>query len=281
MKNLKIYKRITSGVLSLISLGSVVAFSSCSKNIGGNTIYISAPKQTYEEYLDEDSNLSRFKDLRQENKDKKKYEYVLDTRDFGKELLYVNKDRNYTSDLIKDITEENTIAKTTRFFYDFASYIIPDCYKWTSNKFNGNLCEYNIKVKEFRSNQGRRYLLFETNVEFKREPNYPTPLILFEGQEKIKKGDYINCKRLYREDYISGATPNKALTFVAFSQTGMGSDCDNVKNYHIETNQEEFTNNLLMTLEDSNLINDSVTFDDYNELNKYIDTLFNENKLVK
>ena len=281
MKNLKIYKRITSGVLALVSLGSVLVFNGCTKDKKNDAVYISVTKSISEEYLDEDSNLSRIKYLRQENKHDKKFEYILDTEDYGKELLYVNKAKNYTSEIIKDFTEENTIAMSSRFFYDYASYILPDCYKYASEKFNGNLCEYNIKVKEFMSNKGRRYLLYETNLEFKREPNYPTPLILFEGQEKIRKGDYINCKRLYREDYVSGATPNRALTFVAFSQTGMGSDCDNVKNYHIETNQVEFTFDMLIKLSDSGLIENNITFKTDDELNEYIKSLLDENKLVK
>ena len=280
MKNLKIYKRITSSVLAFVSLGSVILFSGCTKKDNDNNLFISVPKNIAEEYMDEESNLCGMRDLRQENKTEKKFEYVLDTEEYGRELLYINKDRNYSSEIIKDFTEENTIAKSARFFYDYSSYILPDCYKWTSKKFNNNLCEYNIKVKEFISNNGRRYLLYETNIEFKRDPNYPTPLILFEGEERIKKGDYINCKRLYREDYISDATPNKALTFVAFSQTGMGSNCDNVKNYHIDTNQAELTDDMLMPLTDANLIENSIMFENDNELNEYVNYLFNENKLL-
>jgi len=277
MKKIKIYKRVMSGTLALVAMGSAISFNGCTAKKAkesDSSISISIDKTEYEKDSDKSSYLSGFHDLKQENKEEKKYEYVLKHGDKDIKLLYINKDKTYTSEMKKQFTEENTKAMSEGFFRRYMKFVMPDCYKNLVNKFNTNLCEFTIRIKEFNSNGiigSDRYLLYETEIFFKKDPSIIPKFELQDGvytSKAIYKGDSLCCKYLFIQKY--DLEKGHYLEPIAFEQTGMGSYSKNIQDYKDELLKDQTEEYTLIPLDETNIIEDSTTFDSERELNKYL-----------
>ena len=189
-------------------------------------------------------------------------------------MIYINKDKTYTSEMKNQFTDENTKAMSTGFFTRYMKFVIPDCYKNLAKKFNTNLCEFTIRIKEFNSNGiigSDRYLLYETEIVFKKDLSVVPQIELQDGvytSKAIYKGDFLCCKYLFiqKHDLEKGYY----LEPIAFEQIGMGSDSKNIQDYKDELLKDQEDEYTLIPLDETNIIEDSTTFDSERELNQYL-----------
>ena len=265
MKNLKVYRIIPGSIAIITTLPFLLGgCSSENEESINDSVSIIVEKTNSEIERDKSSNISGFHYLLQENKNKKNYEYVLKCGDINSELLYLNKYKTYTTEFMKGINDKSTIAMSSGFFTRHMHYVLPDCYKWLANKFNTNLCEFIIRVKEFNSNNNNRYLLYETEIVFKKEPSNVPTVELKELdkfiQKTIHKGDSLYCKYLFIQRY--DLEKGDYLVPIAFEQTGMGSECENVQAYKDEILPNQTEEYRLVSLDELGIIEESTELAD-------------------
>ena len=265
MKNFKLHRIIPGSIAIITTLPFLLSGCSSENNEStDNSVSIIVEKTSLEADRDKSSNISGFHDLIQENKDKKNYEYALKYANSNYELLYLNKYKTYTTEFMKGINDKSTIAMSSGFFRRHMHYVLPDCYKWLANKFNTNLCEFIIRVKEFNSNNNNRYLLYETEIVFKKEPSNVPTVELKELdkfiQKTIHKGDSLCCKYLFIQKY--DLETGYYLVPIAFEQTGMGSECENVQTYKDEFLCDQTEEYKLVPLDELGIIEESTEFAD-------------------
>ena len=155
-------------------------------------------------------------------------DYVYIIRDGGFVNHVFKKDK--TKEFLEDGKDYDTF--TTATFKGNGNFVLPNPYKWSENKFSPGASETYadeiIKLEELYGVNGNRYLHYEYIIcarkditEFDADKKYIEKYGL---PEQIKEGDYIDYEAIY---YVND---KNELTLLADKQTGIGSDCDNVKN---------------------------------------------------
>ena len=130
---------------------------------------------------------------------------------------------------------------TTRTFRQNNNIPIPNCYKWEENYFgigfNENISTIKYSIQELEGIYGNEYVYYDFNITFNDVINVPSSKALglskeqrnkYGMQKSIKKGDFLNYKAIFIKRVKSDG--NYYFELIANSYSGMGEDCNNIKN---------------------------------------------------
>ena len=150
------------------------------------------------------------------------YEYILNL-----EAIKVNPLNKFS--LLKEVETErydnySLDGKTDAFFNKYNYIILPSCYEHYNNgienkgfyKFIYENSKRNLEIKKLEGLDGNTFTLIINSIEITRNIN-PGYKMLMGDQKQLLKGDKLESKALVYEGEI-----------IAFKQTGVGSECDNV-----------------------------------------------------
>ena len=199
-----------------------------------------------------------------------------DINDLENDIDYVYPTRSLKlSNSIKDSFGMEYAAFPTGVFKWSRDKIVPDSYRWAENyfgeEFNNNLSTIKFSIDELKSNNDNYYVNCDLNITFDKDIDIPNGIKYLDNnnfyetygmQKPIKKGDKLNYKALYLLDYDENG--NKKLILIADEQTGIGSDCDNIKN-----NVKHNYNDVFKSL--SSIEIESKTFSNEEEFEEYLD----------
>ena len=293
MKKFKLYDSIRK-VKALVLAGtlgiSVIGFSGCTKqNNESDIVYTvkDANKDNSNKYIDysgaldtyttsnNDAVYENYVDIRNLNNNAVSYittndmfnmsDEDLEKTNYKIDYVYPVRELNLTSN-IEVGTKYSSMTRAT-FMCDH-NIVIPDCYKWASsrfsNDFNDNVSDIWYSYQELKGINGNYYLNYDFDMRFNKDIILSGNVLNSEYgvQESIKNGDELHYNALYVLDN------NNNLVLIADEQTGMGSNCDNVKKT-VMYNYNDIYKKI------SELDNkETKTFTDMDEFKDYI---FNEN----
>jgi len=149
--------------------------------------------------------------------------------------LYVVEGRTLVENFETKKEEENSKLMTEATFKYDNYYVIPSQYEWAERYFkNIEKNTPSIKIYELRDDIGDCYVYYEYKTTFEEEITMPNNIEIEKKltYKNIKKGDYLKYTALYKSD-------NQKLIKVAENQTGMGSECENIKREIIGNLTEE------------------------------------------
>lgn len=151
-----------------------------------------------------------------------KYEYILNL-----EAIKANPLNKFS--LLKEVQTENynnysLDRKTDAFFNKYNYIMLPSCYEHYNNgienkgfyKFIYENSKRKLEIKKLEGLDGNIFTLITNSIEITRNIN-PAYKMLIGGQKQLLKGDKLESKTLMYDGEI-----------IAFEQTGVGSECDNV-----------------------------------------------------
>ncbi|MBE6139180.1 MAG: hypothetical protein E7174_01555 [Firmicutes bacterium] len=191
------------------------------------------------------------------------YEYVLNL-----EAIKVNPLNKFS--LLKEVETESynnysINGKTDAFFNKYNYIILPSCYEHYNKgienkafyKFIYENSKRKLEIKKLKGLDGNIFTLITNSIEITRniDPGYK---MLIGGQKQLLKGDKLESKTLMYEGEI-----------IAFKQTGVGSECDNV----IQIGKLD---KALIPVD--SILNEDVNIK-YNETEKILDTV--KQKIIK
>lgn len=150
------------------------------------------------------------------------YEYILNL-----EAIKANPLNKFS--LFKEVQTENynnysLDGKTDAFFNKYNYIILPSCYEHYNNgvenkgfyKFIYENSKRSLEIKKLEGLDGNTLTLITNRIEITRNIN-PGYKMLVGGQKQLLKGDKLESKTLMYDGEI-----------IAFKQTGVGSECNNV-----------------------------------------------------
>lgn len=150
------------------------------------------------------------------------YEYILNLEAIKKNPL--NK-----FSLLKEVETESydnysIDGKTDAFFNKYNYIILPSCYEHYNNgienkgfyKFIYENSKRKLEIKKLEGLDGNIFTLITNSIEITRNINSGYKMLIG-GQKQLLKGDKLESKTLMYDGKI-----------IAFKQTGVGSECDNV-----------------------------------------------------
>lgn len=191
------------------------------------------------------------------------YEYILNL-----EAIKVNPLNKFS--LLKEVETESydnysLDGKTDAFFNKYNYIILPSCYEHYNNgienkgfyKFIYENSKRNLEIKKLEGLDGNTFILITNSIEITRNIN-PGYKMLIGGQKQLLKGDKLESKTLMYDGKI-----------IAFKQTGVGSECDNV----IQIGKLDKT---LIPI--NSILNEDVNIK-YNETEKVLDNV--KQKIIK
>ena len=166
-------------------------------------------------------------------KNMKDYVYTVREGGFVNHLFVKNKTKSF---MLDDIDYD---VYTTAAFRRYGNFILPDAYKWAENIITPGSNEKDIdeviRLEELSSISGNKYLLYDyvmvarndisksfVNEEYIEQYGMP---------QSIKEGDFIRYKALF---YVN----DNNLILLACKQSGIGSNCNNVKDENVGNFEE-------------------------------------------
>ena len=204
MENLKLKKRLKKGLCILLAGTLIGSFAGCSKNndeaVSINIVdnnFESNDEYTYifdPEFIEDETLKVKFAD---ENID----------------LLRETEDTYYTSSLSMEganITNLMTKGTFSSFFNDL---VFPDRYSYVSPISSS--INTSLERKDFIGFNNDVYQYVEAKLEVNKD-------IMRDNYKALKKGDKMASRALY-------AKRGNKVYLLAYEQTGVGSDCENVK----------------------------------------------------
>ena len=213
----------------------------------------------------------------------------LEKSNYNKDYVYPIRELKLTSEnIIKNINSGYT-AMTTRTFRQNNNIPIPNCYKWAENYFgigfNENISTIKYSIQELEGIYGNEYVYYNFNITFNDVINVPSSKALglseeqrnkYGMQKPIKKGDFLNYKAIFIKRAKSDG--NNYFELIANSYSGMGEDCNNIKN-EIKNNLDKVYKTI-STIKDNNA-EKSKTFNNKKDLETYILNNNNDKAKVK
>jgi len=152
--------------------------------------------------------------------------------------------------------------KTTAFFRENIHLVLPDCFgSYTSPAWFNNTSNFDMQIRCEKLEDGgfgNPYIVVYSSITAKRDL-YTGQTIFKDGQDIIHKGDNLSSVAIYYDGEL-----------VAFKQTGVGSECENVKQATIGNVDLALTT---VKLDETKTVT-------YNELNKMENSL-NEEENIK
>lgn len=203
---------------------------------------------------------------------------------YNKDYVYPIRELKLTSEsIIKNINSGYT-TMTPRTFRQNNNIPIPNCYKWAENYFgigfNENISTIKYSVQELEGIYGNEYVYYDFNITFNDVINVPNSKAFglneeqrnkYGMQKPIKKGDFLHYKALFIKRLDNEG--NNYFELLANSYSGMGEDCDNIKN-ELKSNLDNVYKTISTIKDDKQ----SKTFNNKNELENYILNNNDDNK---
>lgn len=304
MNNLKIYeknyKKKTAAIMISLVLGmtSTLGLSGCKKQEeSDNQVVYTVPKNSRGTSTEVDILTgSAEMHLKETNKKQQEYKYVVDlnkleddtysyyyilgkhTNLSDEELKKTNYKKDYLYSVRSGIFVDNLRTKFTNdlkgedtisegWSRGNTTLIVPDSYKWAEKlllNYYTN-ADTTIIIDELHGHNGNNYVYYECKIEFPRDIKGEIKVDeefyeKYGWQRGINKGDTIHYKALY-------LVVKDELKVIASEQTGIGSDCDNVKK-ELKGN----INEIMMPISELGNDKKSKEFENYDEFRDYIDS---------
>lgn len=232
-------KRKKLGILALATSAAIL-MSGCGKS----------NKTVSEEvgYLVETENLEDYNGL---------YSYIIDVN--GLE----SKKQDYTSGLssiepknfakvidTKEYGTDFSNEMSSAFYWKNIIIVWPDCYSLYNNNFYKGTAsfDYDLKIETLQEYFGEKYTVVYSSATAKKDLKLGDAYLLTDDKKALYKGDNMSSIAIYKDNEL-----------IAYKQTGVGSDCKNVK--------ESLKGNVdlaLSTVKDSGLLSETkeITYDD-------------------
>lgn len=228
-------------------LASVIAFSSiaCSKkevkeDRVGIIVEIDDNKDEYQYFFNADGTM---------------HGLLIDTYYSRLELLKITNHEKYTNDL-----NSNIEAMSTGFFNTNNCVVWPECFNhYSMNILTAENCVRTLDVKDLSGLRGNEFKLVTNSIEFKKDIDNIYLDVYTNENRQINKGDKIEAVALLYEDEV-----------IAFKQTGVGSDCENVT--------KTFIGDIDSAIYGVDTILSSDTEYEYDEIIELLDSSFTEDK---
>lgn len=197
------------------------------------------------------------------------YSYIINTKGFESDN-YIFSSSNNSINLVKvsDREEYSTNSRkeqTIDFYRDSLKLVWPECFSFYN--VESILSNFDIEVKYEKlvdgSSSSPTYIVVYSSITAKNDLVVEDLSSLGDGQQLIKTGDNMASIAIYYDG------------LVAFKQTGVGSDCENVKEATIGD-----VDLALSTVFNYGLLekSESISYEELNEIEKQLNE---ENKLVK
>ncbi len=225
MKNVKIYennlkKKVGTIALSIMMGASSLAFVGCGDKDINNSDVVYKVKKTEQERLYDmlysyHYNIKESDDI-EEREEYKEYDHFLNIEG-DTEYIYPVGTSNYTTNLSKDSTNIKA-----NFFIRNACLSIPNNMEWFKSYLknpdsytNNRILQGDIKLIEYRSNSGQKYLYQETQVTVMKNINNGENELDY--YDSLKSGDYLKNIVLFK------LNRNNDKEIIAYGVDGKGS----------------------------------------------------------